>query len=367
MQTMNDRDLLRIYAREQSDSAFGELVRRHVNLVYSAALRMLHDPHLAEDVAQAVFIVLARKAGRLPADTLLFGWLLKATHYAANAQIRSAARRAQREQEAYLQSTLIEPKSEVWDQLAPVLDEAMASLGETDRSVLVLRFFENKTAFEIACALKMSEEAAQKCATRALEKLRKIFRRRGLNHTAVMIAGALASNSVQAAPVSLATTIIATAAKGAAISTPITMLVSGIMKAMTLLQIKFAAGVAMTIVLLGGTVALLALKEQPKDLRIVYLQYQREASKPITNRTAFFEFWEKEFKNALVASKGSRSLRLRMMEELGTIQRDFDPKAAPETLRELAVYAAQAKDMESMEIQVNTEPRSVKKQCPISS
>ncbi len=206
--TNDDIALVREFAARQSESAFAALVQRHLGLVYSAALRQVGNPTLAEEIAQAVFILLSRKARTLGPDTILSAWLYRTTRYAAADALKIAHRR-QRREEAYMQSTLNEP--DVWAQVAPLLDGAMSELSERDRAALVLRFFENKPAREIAGALKLTEEAAQKRVARALEKLRGVFAKRGVTLTGAAIAGAVSANAVQAVPVGLAAKISAAA------------------------------------------------------------------------------------------------------------------------------------------------------------
>ena len=252
--SMEDTALLQTYARTGHEPAFAALVERHVGLVYSAARRQVRDPQIAEDVTQAVFVILARKAARLTRHPGLSGWLLRTTRYTANAHIRAAARRANREQEAAMLSESNEPAAAAWTQLEPLLDEAMASLNETDRAVLALRYFENKSASEIGATLKLAEDTAQKRAARALEKLRKFFGKKGVALSAAALAATVSAHSVQAAPVGLAKTISAAAVvKGAAASTSTLTLVKGALKIMAWTNAKTAAVVAAGILVAAGT------------------------------------------------------------------------------------------------------------------
>lgn len=255
---MEDAALLQEYIRNGCEPAFTALVDRYIGLVYSAALRQVRDPHLAEDVAQAVFIILARKAGRLSRQTVLAGWLLQTARYTSNTQIRAAIRRSEREQEAFMQSTLTEPSAGVWQQLAPLLDEAMASLGDVDRNVLALRYFENNTAGEISRALQMNEQAVHKRAARAIEKLRKFFAHRGITTSRETIAEAISAYSVQTVPAALAKTIsVAAITKGAAATPSALTLVKGGLRIMTWTKTKTAVvfGAAAILALSGTTVA----------------------------------------------------------------------------------------------------------------
>ena len=261
MQSTDDRALLRQYAENNSDEAFAALVTRHVSLVYSVALRQVGNPHHAEEITQAVFIILARKAAALRHDKALSSWLFQATRLTANNFVRSESRRHRREDEAYMQSVLEEAGTEVWPKIAPFLDDAVANLREKDRRAILLRFYEGRNLREVGAVLGASEDAAEKRVNRALEKLRHIFAKRGVSSTTAILAGAISAHSVQAVPVTLAKSVTAVAlAKGAAASTSTLTLIKGALKIMAWTKAKTAIVVGAVAILATTSTTVIGIK-----------------------------------------------------------------------------------------------------------
>ena len=252
---------MREYLDRNSEGAFAELVQRHINLVYSVAVRHVGNSQDAQDVAQAVFVILIRKAASLRHRTTLTGWLYETTRLSARQLLRTRARQQAREQEAYMQSTLNEPDTgDVWKQLAPILEEAMTRLTEKERTLLALRFFENKSAAETAALLGIQEWAARKRASRAVEKLRRFFYQRGVAVPAAILTSAISANSLQAAPAALAKAATAVAlAKGATASTSILTLTKGALKIMAWTKTKTAI-VAVAGLLFAAATATMVVK-----------------------------------------------------------------------------------------------------------
>jgi RNA polymerase sigma factor (sigma-70 family) len=239
----DDRQLLLRYVSEHSEAAFGELVSRYVNLVYSAALRRVSgDAHLAEDISQLVFADLARKARSLPENVVLAGWLHRATSYAAAQLIRTNRRRRRREEEAITMNALESQAAIDWDSLQPLLDEALDRLQQNDRDALVLRFFEQHSLADVGRSLGVNEDAARKRVHRALDKLRAHLRHKGLTTTAAILSAAISVNAVQIAPASLAATLtgLSLAHAGTAAGTASTILK---LMSMTKLQLGIGASV----------------------------------------------------------------------------------------------------------------------------
>jgi RNA polymerase sigma factor (sigma-70 family) len=206
----DDSQLLRRYVEERSEAAFTELVNRHVNLVYFAALRRVGgDRHLADDVTQSVFADLARKAASLQDRPVLAGWLYTSTRFAAAQAVRSEQRRRTHEQEAHTMHELHAEPETNWEQLRPVIDEALDELNDTEREALLLRFFESRPLAEIGARFSLSPDAARMRVDRALDKLRGLLASRGIASTAAALAAIIASQSGLAAPAGLVARVVA--------------------------------------------------------------------------------------------------------------------------------------------------------------
>lgn len=206
----HDAELLARYAADQSETAFTELVQRHLPLVYSAALRLARgDAHRAQDVTQQVFTELARQADRLTAHPALAGWLYTTTRLMAQRALRTEQRRARREQEAHAMNELLRDSDldPAWQNLRPVLDDAMHDLGDKDRLAVLLRFFQNKTFKEVGAALALNENAARMRVERALEKLRGHLARRGVTLTGSALGAVLLGHATGMVPATFAATV----------------------------------------------------------------------------------------------------------------------------------------------------------------
>jgi RNA polymerase sigma factor (sigma-70 family) len=268
---MSDADLglLARYSRGRDEDAFTEIVRRHLDLVYSVALRHLHSPQLAQEIAQCVFTDLARNAHRFAPDTILSAWLYTVAHRTALNVVRYEARRQVREQIASEMNALDAPDTD-WKQIAPMLDEAMHALDETDRSAVVLRYFENRSLREVGQILGTSEDTAQKRVSRAVERLREFFAKRGITVGVSGLGVLISAHAVQAAPIGLIATIstgavlAATAVSASSVATTAAIAMTTLQK--TLVAVSIVAIVATPLVAEHRAQA--RLSEENQSLRL---------------------------------------------------------------------------------------------------
>ena len=353
---MSDTDLqlLARYTSQRAEDAFAEIVRRHLDLVFSAALRQVRSPQLAEEVAQSVFTDLARNAHRLapcdrPAtgkdgaganyhtgrapDTILTAWLYQVTRRTAIDVVRRESRRQLREQiatemnamneRAHFAKCALEPD---WTEIEPLLDEAMQALDDTDRAAVLLRYFENKSLREVGQALGTSDDAAHKRVSRAVERLREFFAKRGVTVGASGLAVVLSANAVQAAPAGLAATISAAAAiAGTAISTSTAVTFTKTI-AMTTIQKTIIIAVVAGAVVVGFYQA-----RQASNLRsqVQTLKRQQEQQAALSNQVQALQQERDRATNALASiSDENAALKkhptevLKLRGEVGRLRRE---------------------------------------------
>ena len=259
---MQDWQLLQEFVKTDSQEAFGQLVERHLNLVYSTCLREVGDSGLAEDATQVVFLLLSQKAGTLRPGTIITGWLFHTARFVAKNARKQDIRwrhRTQKVAEAMMhEATTNAPETdETWSQIEPLLHEAISTLNTNDRNAVLLRCFEGRTLKETGAAMGVTEEAARKRVARALDKLRNYFTRHGFTLSAATLAVLLNDYAVQAAPASLSaalgTAFCASTGSMAAggISAKVITLTECAKRAWLLGKIKIAASVVCGVSLIG--------------------------------------------------------------------------------------------------------------------
>jgi RNA polymerase sigma factor (sigma-70 family) len=244
---MDERELLQAYTKGRSEAAFTELVRLHLDWVYSIALRHVGHPHLAEDVVQSVFVLLARKAPGLRPGTLLGGWLFRTTRQVAANARRSDERRKNREATACSMNNDTDspdPNEILWQQLVPHLDQAVAALSEADRSAVLLKFYERMPLRQIGEKLGVSEEAAKKRVSRGVERMREFLLRRGAKPGAALLAAVLAEKSVMSASAGLAGAVVNTSLSPASAPAMLPQLARETLLAWQWAKVKMVAGLA---------------------------------------------------------------------------------------------------------------------------
>jgi RNA polymerase sigma factor (sigma-70 family) len=249
---MDDRELLREYAEEQSEEAFRAIVERHAGMVQGVALRVA-GPAAAEEVAQAVFTILARKAGGLGRKVVLAGWLHRTARFVALEAVRQEKRRRERN-EAFSIMNNGEESEATWKQVAPFLESAIERLGASERSAVVLRFLEGRPFAEVAGALGISEAAAKMRVGRALDKLRAGLERDGVVTAASTLGTALSAHGACVAPTAFAQSLGSAALAMKTVESPLSVLVQGGLKAMAISKTKTAVLVVLPLLLLSGVI-----------------------------------------------------------------------------------------------------------------
>ena len=318
MNDWTDQQLLREYAERDAEAAFTELVRRHVDVVHSAAFRMTGEAHSAQDVTQAVFLALAQNAARLAHHPVLSGWLHTTARNLAAKDVRAATRRQNHEQEAATMHSLLANEPGVpWETIAPHLDAALGDLKDIERDAVLLRYFERKSAREMADILGTSEEAVQKRVGRAVEKLRQFFSKRKITIGAGGLTILISANAVQSAPAGLAAMISTSALAGTAVSTATAATTATQTIAVTTLQkVLFTATIA--------TLAAAGMYEgrQAAQLRSQVQEIQRQQA-PLAGQIAVLRAENEKFSNQIIRIQEASDLSQAQRGELSQLRRQI--------------------------------------------
>ncbi|HXR03954.1 MAG TPA: sigma-70 family RNA polymerase sigma factor [Verrucomicrobiae bacterium] len=364
----SDLDLLRQYTRENSQDAFAEIVRRHLDLVHSAALRQVRSPQLAEEVSQSVFADLARDAGKIggtgvPPVSSLTPWLYAVTRRTAIDVIRKESRRQLREQIAVEMNNMNATESgtgvpPVWFEIEPLLDEAMDTLDDADRSAILLRYFENKNLREVGEVLGASEGAAQKRVSRAVERLREFFSKRSVTIGASGLAVLISANAVQAAPVGLAASISTAAVlAGAAVHTSAVIAAT---KAIAMTTIQKTLFIILGAAAVGATIYAFQLQNQIHSLRqkqttlteqIQQLQQERDEA---TNQLASLQQENKQLRaneTELLRLRGEMT-QLRRQQNALPVAAQTETNSVPEVEKIQILLRAQFVSLPTENLQV---------------
>jgi RNA polymerase sigma factor (sigma-70 family) len=325
MQAKSDTQLLRDYAARGDEAAFRELVTRHTDFVFSAALRQVESSAVAGDLTQSVFTDLARKtaavAEKFSADASLAGWLHRSTRYAALNHLRDTQRRRTNERLAMEQLLTNSESDPDWEQIRPALDEALDSLGDADREVLLLRFFQKKDFRAVGLALGVSDDTAQKRVSRAVEQLREFFAKRKITVGAGGLVAAISANAVQAAPAGLAVTVTTVALSATALTTTLitttkTIVMTTLQKALVTatVAVLLGAGIyeARQAAQLREKVQALQQQQTPLAEQLQKLERQHEAA---TNQVAGLV-------EELAKAKKNPSEVLKLRGQVGALQQE---------------------------------------------
>jgi len=330
MQPGSDARLLREYTELGADAAFTELVRRHTNLVYSAALRQVESPDIASEITQSVFLDLARRAKvlapRLAGEASLAGWLCRCARNLSLNHRRDDFRRLNRERQAMDQILAAADPEPDWPKLSRVLDAAMSGLEEADYDALVLRFYQNQDFRTIGAAIGVSDDAAQKRVSRALEKLRELLARSGVRTTVAALAVVIPANAIQAAPAGLAAAISTAAISGtafasAAVAATKTIVMTTLQKTLVAASIAVLAGAGLyeahRAAQLRDQNHALQQQQAPLTEQIRRLRAERDDA---TNRLAGLRA-----ENDRLKSDAGQTELLKLRGEIGRLRRRMNP------------------------------------------